>query len=299
MRKIFYAALALALTCSSAIAQLTTVGAGWKAPGGGGSYVGPGDIVGVGGTGAFWGLRAYSAATASAGALAIQLCTASDALCTDIHVTSTGGLNASDLTASGCSSINTCTIKIFYDGSGNGKTESQATIANRATFQNSCIGSLPCAQGLATTKYSGPTFSTGGLPSFTLYCAANRTTNVTVESDCLAQTSTFVVLGSLNSANTGFFYTGAALSATASDNTWHNLIGVPSATTQVLYVDATATNGGATASVLATAPFGVMSNSASNGYQGNWVEGAVYMGTQFNSTQAGNLNSNVHSYWGF
>ena len=79
----------------------------------------------------WWGLRAYSAAYR--GGKAIRLCDHSFANCADVLTNATtGGLTGSLIRGSDdCSAINTCTISIVYDQSG----------------QNLCGGSPPSELG--------------------------------------------------------------------------------------------------------------------------------------------------------
>lgn len=266
-----------------------------KAHSGGGAYSGPGDVVG---SAVFYaGLRAYTAAKATAGVAAVQLCTASDALCTDIHVTSTGGLSSSDLTTSGCSAINTCTIKIWYDQAGT-NNQTIATIADRATFKNSCIGSLPCGVGAGNTQYASVSTLSQAEP-FTILSAAQRTGNFSTEGDTVgAQSPSTVVIGFSNSANTALLYAGSVLSATAADTTWHALQGVFNTGSSILAVDATQTSGASGGQSFATENYSIMSASTSNSLTGYFVESGIWGGA-FTSTQLTNMSANVHSYWGF
>jgi hypothetical protein len=259
--------------------------------GGGGSFTGAGDVV----TGAdfYWSLRAYNVAKASAGVAAINLCNGGS--CGDVHVTSAGGLNASDISALGCNSINTCTIQTFYDQTGNGVDVSQGTAANRATFQNNCNGSLPCAVLIAGSSYVSTATPFRAQP-FTLVGAGNRTSGST-EVDLIVQNvSCCVVIGFANSANTAIFYGGNAVTPAAADNTWHVLQALFNSTSSTVAVDGSQTTGqNVGLSTFATAVVH-LGNTSSSVVQ--FTEAGLW-NASFTGTNMTNMNSNIHGYWGF
>ena len=123
---------------SPANAQMLLLGVGSNRPVSGGSYSGPGDVVAS--ALGWWGLRAYDGTKAAALTAALQLCTSGDAVCTDIHVTSTGGLNTSEISSAGCSTGGACTAKTVYDQSGNGHNCTNATEGARPFFNKDYFG---------------------------------------------------------------------------------------------------------------------------------------------------------------
>ena len=109
-------------------------------------YTGPGDV--VSGASAFWGLRAYNAA--SLGNKVANVCNSTggvDVACADMFSSASTGLLV-PLTIGGVAcpqaSTSVCSVKTWYDQTGNGNDVTQATVANRPTVWASCNGSLPC-----------------------------------------------------------------------------------------------------------------------------------------------------------
>lgn len=252
MRKSLAAFLAATLFTSQAHAQ---VGFGGMFPGpgtvhsaGGGSFSGQGDIQ----TYVSWlGLRAYSGAYATGLGNAIILCTALDAACTTIHVTSTGILNASDLTTSGCSAILTCTIKQWYDQTGNGHDQVQATIANRATFSSGsgCSNTgLPCASFGGSAKYleAGSVYTQA--QPMTFIWAASRTGAFTTETYVFESRGGFFNIGYFSVASFTVERFGGAGANPATDSVMHVIQALGNGASGTLATDASVSatfNGGA------------------------------------------------------
>lgn len=155
--------------------QVAQVGFGGMFPGpgtvhsaGGGGYTGPGDIVAVGTNGAFYSVaRAYNATKATAAVAAFVLCLGGNlSNCNDIHVTSTGGLNASDTALNSCATSGTCEIKSVYEQSGSGQPNLVfcSTTSNCPIWKpNGVSTGIPAAQASGSTSFSsGSLTSTGG-----------------------------------------------------------------------------------------------------------------------------------------
>jgi hypothetical protein len=258
------------------------------------SYTGPGDI--VSGALGWWGLRAYDAALATAGANAVLLCTASDALCTTIHVTSTGGLSASNITTSTCGSITTCTAKTLYDQSGNGLDETQTTIANRATFNPTGIGgTLPCLVSNANTIYT-----VSGFP--------NTVPPLSIVSGASSDLAGFEGVMSAASQEIQFrgsdvveFSLGSLLDSTAvTANTMYRIIAYSDVSGNgTILVDGSSTTGSVGTFNSGTS-ITIMSNAnySSVSLVGNFVE-LGYWPTQLSSGNASSMDANLHSYWSF
>jgi hypothetical protein len=157
--KIFAALLSLIiLTPGAALPQLFTLplmGAGCasSACGGGGGYIGPGNVIASAKT--WYGLRAYSSATR--GNALVNACNSTggtDVGCGDLFSdATTGALVAATIGGITCPGAN-CTIKTWYDQTAGGNCTgscnlTQATVINRPSLVASCIGSLPCARFVA------------------------------------------------------------------------------------------------------------------------------------------------------
>ena len=113
------------------------------------AYAGPGDV--VSGAKMWWGLRAYSLATA--GTKAANICNASDANCADVNTLANGDFDVATATGSPLNwggAGGTCTIKTLYDQTtGNNCTAAtcnltQTIIGFRPTLAFNCIGTKPC-----------------------------------------------------------------------------------------------------------------------------------------------------------
>jgi hypothetical protein len=292
-------ALLLAFAPVEASAQLLTAGVSNTTTGGGGSYTGPGDVVGSAVT--WYGLRAYNAAQAALGVAAVQLCTAADAACTDIHVTSTGILNSANLVSAGCSAIDTCTAKIIYDQSGALSCTSstacdltQATIASRATFKNSCTGGgKPCLVFAGSASYplsSGPNQA----QPLTISFYAERTGATSSFNEVAA--STEFTTGFSNSADTLFEYDGTGIiHATGTDNTFHAAQNVANGASSLQYVDGSATTG-----TLGAGHFNMGSAVFGSGLLGNLTGQLTEVGiwgSAFSGGEQSGMNSNETGYY--
>lgn len=296
MRKIAALALAFSLALAApAQPQSLLLGVGVNpVASGGGGYSGPGDVVAsaVG----WWGLRAYSAAYATGLGNAAEICTAADAACTVIHVTSAGALNSSDLTTSGCSVITTCTVKTLYDQSGNGHNCVNATEANRPTFRPNGVSSGKPSMFLNSAK--------------SLSCASLPTTTVPWS---------FVGVASFHSdpgGNTRFFTANDPVGLLGSSGKHWSIYGgsVASSTfTSTLDVfnaivgrtDGTASGG--VMNVSGNVDTGLAPGSGSTGTPGGFGQSspitgdaceAGYWGSNFSTGNTTAMVSNMQTYWG-
>jgi hypothetical protein len=143
-------------------AQLTATGVGGGGFGGASAptcvslgYVGPGDVAGAGSALAWWGLRAYTAATC--GAKLLNVCNSTggvDVGCGDLSSsTTTGALVSGTIGGITCPGVN-CTVKTAYDLTGGGNCTGSCD-ASKALIA-SCAGltSRPCMQpGTSGTPY--------------------------------------------------------------------------------------------------------------------------------------------------
>jgi hypothetical protein len=120
--------------------------------GGGAAYVGPGDIA----TGAlgWWGLRAYSFATALPTTKAVTLFDVTATTSVDVFLKTDGTLDTSVLNGA-----HTYHVSTLYDQTGNGRPLAQATDAKRLIFNLSALNSLPTMSATSNTMTMD---STGG-----------------------------------------------------------------------------------------------------------------------------------------
>ena len=301
--------IAIELTASSSISTTTTASvtvgqvtsSTWSVTTGSTSYSGPGDV--VSGSLAWWGLRAYSHAYANSGGKAINIRRASDNTTEDIDVLGSGALDVA--TASSFCTSTTCYVTIAYDQSGSNNYYAAPSSGLQPQLVFSCIGSLPCLQfagGQLLTTATGLTYA----QPYTFEAAVDRTTvgSYAAAMDC---GSTQGFLGWANSANTFQVQStgggGDAVNGTMSDSTWHAFQSVfNNGSAGAVYVDSTATS--KTFNTTACSSGGISSGATYNSgttnffLTGKMTEGGIWP-SAFTSTQAGNMSTNVHSYWGF
>jgi hypothetical protein len=256
---------------------------------------GPGDVFSTNAL-AWGGLRAYNSAYATGSNPALDLHdNSSGTLVATINILSSGALDvatAATVIAGGASKVGK-----LYDQTGNGNHFTQGTNANRPTLTLNAIGSLP-----------GLTFS-----SSSMSVAANLISFVAGHSLAVvakrtgANTSYGIVMsgadnpfmGFKDATNTAVFNpTGGQITATATDGSFHSIIGTNDGTTGTnLYV-----NGSATSSAIS-------SGVGSGLYIGNrssldvaFTGVAMEFGAWNAGMSAGNassISSQQHTYWGF
>lgn len=294
MRKSAVLALAFLLTLAAPAQsqELLLMGAGVKATGGGGggSYTGPGDVTAAA---AYWSASwAYS--SASRGNNAIQACNASDANCVDIATDATTGLlkiSTTNVGANPCNdSTNVCTIKTWYDQTGNGHTMTNATIAERATLLVSCTGlgtGVSCSTSTAA-KYTDA-INTTQSQAFTTLWVANRNTSTGTDEVVMSDDGFNFKVGY------GFFAAANRVNCSAgtdqqisgvSDGTWYQVACVMNGASGAIQIDSTST----------TKDMGTNTLSAEKIrwlYQGgDYMKGKVAMGAFYASgLSSGNISS--------
>lgn len=266
-------------------------GPGTPASSGGGGYTGPGDI--VGGALAWWGLRAYTAASIGNSCITIER--ASDSTQQTFVTVAGGGVDLASIAT--FLAATTGKIVKFFDQTGNGNNP-VAIAANSSSFTGSAIGSLPgatfAAANLSTTvgsiSASAQPFSVSSVFKCTLG-------NAGADQGVTGQVSISWTPG-ISNVNTARTYAGSGVTATATDNTFHAMQNVFNNASSHLYVDGSDTSGTAGTQGLAAAPL-FIGRSNFGGMAGVVCEVGIWASTAFTGTQMGNLNSNQHSYWGF
>lgn len=273
-----------------------------------GMYQGPGDI--VSGATAFYSLRAYTAAIATAGTQNIvDLRRGSDNATCTVPI-GTAGNGFVDLTTqtpcagatvtSFCNATS-CYISKWYDQSGNGRNVAQATAGNQPQLLLSGGPSSTrpyIAFGRASSQYlsgSDPTLSS----PVTFSAVYDRTGSLTS------------IANIINLSTTGFAFQTPALnnlisvvgggpsvfSAAAADSAWHAVQGVDNAGSSVLYIDGTS-NTGSISSGSSTGLGVGGSVTGGNTLDGRMAEGGFWA-SAFSSGNQSSMNTNQHNYWGF
>lgn len=271
------------------------------------TFTGAGDVI-TSNSIAWWGLRAYSAATR--GNKLANVCDAGDAHCVDMLSDATTGNAVIPLSNPNCAS-SACTIKTIYDQTGNlscaGSVAcdlTQATATNRPTLTTSCLGSLVCASFTGSAQILTIAVFPGAhgqpISSSTIMRRTGSTAAYNTVMGTGASTGTLQV-GYTSSANTIFFYAGNTIvNGTASEGSFHAVQALWNNASSVLYIDGSsnAANLGSTTGIQDTVDgeycFGDCANSP-NGTQ--FVEGGWWSTDKSANFSA--LNSNQHAYWGF
>ncbi len=271
-------------------------------------YTGAGDV--VSGAVGWWGLRAYN--SADRGNALINVCNVADVACADMSSNAvTGALTITTIGGSDCSIV-VCTIKTFYDRSGNAKNLTQATIANRFVLTLNCAGlaaGLPCATALGSASqcYVGPSNSTVASP-YTVVYLAKRTATFTAYDTVLSESSDHSESGFGNAADSAYM-AGTAVSvnvAGAINSQWkvlqNNFVtGVGASTLTVNSTDTAVSIG--TAAFTGTFVMGVWGNAGpacgtNQFFTGTFTEGGFWPST-FSGANRTAMFNNLLGYWGF
>lgn len=265
------------------------------------SYSGPGNVV----SGAFYwvGLRAYTSAIAAAGTQKIvNVRRTSDSHTCDVLVASNGGLaNTANCSTGGdngqtapsfCTST-TCFAVTLYDQSGNGLDFTQATTANQPQilFTGCTSGSLPClsftsSQSLIAANQAGVTYPGS------VELVSNRTGDFSSFDNAFF--NNIATLTYWNTANSIKFRLATGdVNMAATDNAWHCIQGVGSATVAATSLDGVynLVGNGGTSGPTVTPDIG--------NFTGMIVEAGEWNTTAFTSANTTSMNSNIHTYWGF
>lgn len=264
------------------------------------SYTGPGDV--TSGAKAWWGLRCY--ANAYSGDVADVWDSATGSTTETLITCSAGGILNQTVNPLATTCASGCNVKTLYDQSGASFCNSgasacnltQATNADRPTYTQNCIGSLPCMTFTTSQSLEGAT-SWELTQTYTGYGAGERTGSTSSYNIITGDSTGDAELGFSNSANTAFIYSGSvATKSSVNDNTFHVLQARFSGSTSILQADSSQTTGlSAGSNNQDNEP--CMGKCSSNGLAGNALEAGWWSGDQ--SANFSTMNSNVHTYWGF
>lgn len=264
------------------------------------TFTGPGDI--VSGAIMWYGLRGYSAAVAATGTQkAVNIRRASDSATSDIVILTTGDLAVA--TATTFCNATTCFVTKIYDQSGANKCSAAACDVSQATAaqQPQLLLSGGAAAGKPYIKFvrASSQVLISGAPSVTaqpysISVVATRTGSVTSFQNLVGSAN--IVIAFTTSANTMSGYAGAvAPSIAAADSAWHaGNVNITNAA-GVIYVDGANASGNPSTGVLGTTAINI---SQTNFLEGGIEEGGIW-NVGFAAGDAGSMNSNQHTYWGF
>lgn len=268
------------------------------------AYTGLLDV--VSNAGALYSVRAASAATR--GNKLMNVCNSTggvDVACLDIiSNATTGNLVAQTIGGITCPGAN-CTVKTWYDISGNTNCSAaacnitQATIASRPLLTASCSGSVACVVFTTSpaTWLVGSGLPVSGYPTWMTY-VAQRTTVIAAFDSVLKHSSTGTNVGFNSSSGSVFEYAGNVVTATAAESTIHS---VQSLITGAGSGDSITVDGTTTGSLNAgtTAMTGNIEVSGDGGGQnldGQVFEVAIYSGDK--SSSDGAVCHNQRLYFG-
>lgn len=280
---------ALGLSCATAEAQFFTPTFASFPSNPPATYAGACDV--VSGCVSYWGLRAASVATR--GSNAINLCNVLDAVCVDVASDASTGMVVIPTVGGSSCAVVTCTIKSFYDPI-SGNTQTQATIANRATLTVSCVNAQPCAVGTGSVCYESVNSITWASPQTHagFVNASSGFWSYTGAAGGAPITLTMRHDGTNNLrvwANTNF-------DATATDGVWYAPMAVFNGSSSLGIVNGSAT-GGSTSTYSFSAKFDLMSL----GGCGNQMNGSITEMMYFNAAKtagdAAALSSNQAAFW--
>ncbi len=267
-----------------------SVGAGAAA------YVGPGDVVSS--ATAWWGLRAYSAATA--GGAAANVCNPGDAACADLSTSATtGALVITTIGGHDCTA-NDCTIKKLYDQTVGGHCMGscdliQNTEANRPKLVTSCLNSKPCMTSTGTLNVSAAAALAVNQP-FTVTSVYIETTHTTFGEVFGSVGGGSFELMAWVGADIISMYDGAAtMQAAATTNVWHSITGLANTASSLINVDGVETTGVMNGAAFSTVP------ALFTGSFGNLIGKITEAGIWSSGFSGGNrtaMNSNMTAYWG-
>jgi hypothetical protein len=261
------------------------------------AYTGPGDI--VSGAQAWWGLRAYSAATA--GTKAINIRASGDNATTDINTLANGDLDVATVSSFlGIHGGNAFVTKL-YEQTGGGADQIQATAANQPQLILSGLGSLPVMKFVAANNsYFETSVSFSPSSHWTMMNVIEMSGASSAQQNILQFTlPNTVALYKPSGTNILAVYDGNVVNGSANDGVWHSLIGVEDTVNVHINIDGSDATTGSAASPSATGQIVYCTSSGiSNFVDGNSVEGG-YWAFAITTTQCSNLSNNAHSYWGF
>lgn len=268
-----------------------------KAAGGGGAYVGPGDIAAS--AFSWYGLRGYSAAYSTGSNPAVDLVDQAGGNLLTVNILSNGRLDTASIsTWVTAHSVTTIFVTRIYDQSGAALHATQATLANMPVLTLNAIGSLPAMQftganatillaSAAPATLSNPTFSGVAQRSNSAF------SGIFINSNSLS--GVFTDTGANNLA----MYNGNVVPVGGNDGAFHAF--------QMMFNSAASSSDVDGSTLSGLNPGANLFNTGSPYSLGGFApylltgfisEVGVWSGN-FSSPIQVSMNSNQHTYWGF
>jgi hypothetical protein len=257
----------------------------------GSSYTGVGNIQTTGVI-TYYSSRAYNGA--NAGLKSIVLCDSGDAHCADALTDATTGAVVPPASNPNCTAGHACTVKEYYDPTGNGFDMIQTSEANRFVFDptTGCATGTSASQGYvsASTKSQSQPYSMGTVSSRTGGGA-------TYQGVLYNLSGTGAWIGYPNIADTAIISTSAVgLNAAATDNALHSLQGMYNGASSKIAIDGSSTTGGAGTDALSST-FNLSGAALGTVFVGTFCEGYVFAGDI--SANFAAISTNQRAFWGF
>jgi hypothetical protein len=262
-------------------------------------YVGPGDI--ISGAKAWWGLRAYSAATAAVGTAAVRVRRDSDNGEQDFGTLTNGNLDVASISSfKGAANLFVVTL---YDQTGNAIHITQSTAANQPELVLNVLGSFPSIRGPAGShaKRLSATWPTTDAQPWSLSAVARRTSDISSYGTILSVDANVSGLWfHVSSAGVVLVASGPLLldSGNATESTFHSVHGLGNGASSAVQVDSNASGIGSTGlSSIQNAVGLVGDGTNTEALRGDVLEGGVWISNISSSFTS--LAANQQSYWGF
>lgn len=261
-------------------------------PASGSSYTGPGDI--VSGAFAWYGLRGYSAAYSTGSNPAIDVVDQAGANPLTANILSNGRLDVASISAwVTANSVTTIKVTKLYDQTGNARHIVQATLANMPVLNLTGFGSLPALVYVGANSERLSTASTYTMAQpLTLSGVYNHTASAST-TEVFGFANRPIIAHTGSNLTRGLNPTTSLASQTKNDGSWNTVHAVNDGAASALYVDAAQLVTGTTAGGASAQPIAIGMNSFSNYPTMSAVELGIW-GVAFNSTQAGDVNTNQH-----
>jgi hypothetical protein len=258
------------------------------------TYIGPGDVVSS--AFAWWGLRGYTAAYSTGSNPALDIVDQAGANQLTVNILSNGRLDVASISAwVTANSVSTIKVKRMYDQSGNTRHMNQATLANMPVLNLTGFGSLPAVVFTAASSQSLGV--TGGLTLAQPITASFVWNRVAGGSDQEPINWGPLVVQSQN-ANNLRISAGTNLDLAATNGSWHATQAIFNNTSGASYTDGASATGTVGTGAPSTNGLAMGAPSVSGFFNGSIAE-AGWWASGFNSTQAGNVNTNQHGSNGY
>ena len=254
------------------------------------AYVGPGDV--VAGAVAWWGLRAYSAA--SIGGNVVKIRRSSDNTTKIFTSQANGGINTADAFFDGSNYF----VDTLYDQTGNGRDLAQATTADQPSFITSAFNGLPkiSSPGSPVFMQVGATYAIA--QPWTAYAVAQFSGSLSGNGAILGGTAADVALYFNGTLSKAYFFPSNINSTNVdvSPNVLYSVMGtsIGGGGTSTLLVDGLS-NTVTTATYGNTEAFKILSDSG-DFLIGDWLESG-WWASDLTASQAA-LQANQLNYWG-